>query len=365
MRTNSRPRAPAIDSPIEVLPVPGGPTRVRIAVGAAVVLDLALRAQLAHGDELGDPLLHVVEAGVVGVQHLAGVGRVEALIGAFAPRHRDQPVEVAADHRALRRLLALALEPPQLFLGLLGDARRHPGLGDLALVLADQVGLVLAQLFTDRLHLFAQEVVALLFLGAGLDVVADPAPHLQLGQPLALQLDRQLEAGGDVDRLQQAQLVLVGDVGGEAGGVGQRARLVDRAQEGGDAAVVTAVLEDLLDHGAVFGRELAGVLVVGVAVADLLDLDPQRVALGKLGAAGDQAAVEADDGGDGTPAAPEAGLDHLGDDADATVLLVATRDQEDALLLTDVDRQGRGDGGEDDCLVERYQPISHNQVHFL
>ena len=30
MRTNSRPRLLAIDSPIEVLPVPGGPTRVRI-----------------------------------------------------------------------------------------------------------------------------------------------------------------------------------------------------------------------------------------------------------------------------------------------------------------------------------------------
>ncbi len=125
------------------------------------------------------------------------------------------------------------------------------------------------------------------------------------------------------------------------------------------------MLEDLLDHGAVFGRQLAGVLVVGVAVADLLDLDPQRVALGGLGAAGDQSAVEADDGGDGTPAARQPGLDHLGDDADAAVLLVAARDQEDALLLTDVDRQGRGDGREDDCLVERYQPISHYQVHFL
>ena len=31
MRTNSRPVARAIDSPIDVLPVPGGPIRVRIA----------------------------------------------------------------------------------------------------------------------------------------------------------------------------------------------------------------------------------------------------------------------------------------------------------------------------------------------
>jgi hypothetical protein len=50
------------------------------AVGAAVVLDLALLAQLAHGDELGDPPLHVIEAGVVGVEHLAGMRRVEPLL---------------------------------------------------------------------------------------------------------------------------------------------------------------------------------------------------------------------------------------------------------------------------------------------
>ena len=176
------------------------------AVGAAVVLDPALLAQLAHGDELGDPLLDVIEAGVVGVEHLAGVDRVEPLLGALRPRHRDQPVEVAADHRALGRLLALALEPAQLLLGLLGDRLRHLGLGDLALVLLDQAGLVLAELLADRLHLFAQEVLALLLLGAGLDVVADPAADLELGQPLALQLDRDAEAGGDVDRLEQAQL---------------------------------------------------------------------------------------------------------------------------------------------------------------
>ena len=171
-------------------------------------LDPALLAQLAHGDELGDPPLDVVESGVVGVEHLARVDGVEPLLGALRPRHRDQPVEVAADHRGLGRLLALALEPPQLLLGLLGDRLRHLRLGDLALVLLDQVGLVLAQLLADRLHLFAQEVLALLLLGAGLDVLADAAAHLQLGQPLALQLDGQLEAGADVERLQQAQLLL-------------------------------------------------------------------------------------------------------------------------------------------------------------
>ncbi len=47
--------------------------------------------------------------------------------------------------------------------------------------------LVLAELLADRLHLLAQEVLALLLLGARLDVVADAHADLQLGEPLALQ----------------------------------------------------------------------------------------------------------------------------------------------------------------------------------
>ena len=85
MRTNSRPVARAIDSPIEVLPVPGGPIRVRIAPEPRSSLDAALRAQLADRDVLGDPVLHVLEAGVVGVQHLAGVRGIEPLLGALRP----------------------------------------------------------------------------------------------------------------------------------------------------------------------------------------------------------------------------------------------------------------------------------------
>ncbi len=334
-------------------------------VGAAVLLALAaLFAQLADGDELGDPFLHVLEAGVVGVQHLAGVDRVQPLLGALAPGHRDQPVQVAADHRGLGRLLALALEPAQLLLGLLGDRLRHLRLGDLVFVLGDQVGLVLAQLLADRLHLLAQEVLSLLFLGAGLDVLADLGAHLRLGQPLALQLDREVEAGGDVDRLQQPQLALVGDVGAEAGGVGQGAGLLDRAQEGGDPPVVPAQLEDLFDDGAVFARQVLGVLIAGVAVADPLHLNAQGVALARLGGPG-EAAVQADHGGDRVAAARDAGLDHLGEDAYAPVLALVAGDEEDPLLLADVDRQGGGDGGEDDRLVERDQQIGHKEVQFL
>ena len=43
-----------------------------------------------------------------------------------------------------------------------------------------------------------------------------------------------------------------------------------------------------------------------------------------------------------------AALDHFGDDANAPELAVAAGQQEDTLLLADVDRQGRGHGGEND-----------------
>ena len=60
--------------------------------------------------------------------------------------------------------------------------------------------------------------------------------------------------------------------------VGQRARLGDRAHEGGDAAVVAAQLEDLLDHGAVLALELAGSPVERLVVGVRLDLDAEVAA---------------------------------------------------------------------------------------
>ena len=64
--TNSRPSALATDSPItEVLPVPGGPTRVRIAPSARLsALGSRSWRSFPHRDEFGDPPLHVIKAGV-------------------------------------------------------------------------------------------------------------------------------------------------------------------------------------------------------------------------------------------------------------------------------------------------------------
>ena len=58
---------------------------VRIAPERLSFGDAAVLAQLAHGQVLDDALLDVLEAGVVGVEHLARVHRVEPLLGALAP----------------------------------------------------------------------------------------------------------------------------------------------------------------------------------------------------------------------------------------------------------------------------------------
>jgi hypothetical protein len=90
-------------------------------------------------------------------------------------------------------------------------------------VLLDDRGIVLAELLADRLHLAPQDVLALLLGSALLDVLADPAAHLHLGEALALEADRQLEPLADVERLEQLDLLGEAEVGRVARGVRERA----------------------------------------------------------------------------------------------------------------------------------------------
>ena len=75
--------------------------------------DLArdLVAQLRDREVLDDPLLDLVEVEVVVVEDLAGVVEVEVVLGVRAPRQRDDPLEVGADHAVLGRRLRQPLEP--------------------------------------------------------------------------------------------------------------------------------------------------------------------------------------------------------------------------------------------------------------
>ncbi len=267
---------------------------------------------------------------------------------------RDQPVQVGADHARLAGLLAHPLQAPQLLQRLLGDVLRHVGVLDLRAVLVRHRGVVLAELLADRVHLLAQEVLALLLLRALLHVLADALADLQLGQALALQLDGQLQALGHVERAQQPDLLLVAEVGRVPGRVRQRAGLGDRAQERGDAPVVAAQLEDLLDRCAVLPLELARAFVSGDLVGTLVDLDAQLAAGSRLGGA-DQRAVLARER-DGVPAARQAQpIGHLGDRADLEELVLVARHQHDALVIADVLGQRDAHVREHDRVLERDQ----------
>ena len=238
-------------------------------------LDPALLAQLAHGDVLGDAVLDVLQARVVGVEHLTRVDRVEDLVGALVPRDAGEPVEVRPDHLRLAGLLARPLQALELALGLLADGVGHARLVDLGPVVLAHGGVVLAQLAADGLHLLAQEVLALLLLGAGLHVLADPLADLQLGQPLALEVQGLLQALGDVELLEELHLLLEGEVGGVARRVGECAGLHDGTEERRDALVGATQLEDLLDHGAVLALEGPGAAVHRSVVLTLFRGDPE------------------------------------------------------------------------------------------
>src|SRR5206468_8911446 len=132
----------------------------------------------------------------------------------------------------------------------------HLRLGDLRAVVLARGLVILAELLADRLHLATEDVLALLLLRAGLDVLADAPANLQLGEPLALELHRQLETLDDVDLREQLDLLRERDVRRVRRGVRERACAADRADEVVDARVRFTDVEDLLDDRAVLALEL-------------------------------------------------------------------------------------------------------------
>ena len=202
----------------------GRPDEREDDAGAVRVREPALRAELPHGQVLGDAALHVVEALVVGVEHRARVRRVEPLLGALAPRAPTAASRGTCGWWTPRRSgRPCARGAPSSRCACSRTASGIPASSIFARVLLGDRTVRLAQLLADRVHLLAQDVVALLLLRPVLDVVADALADLQLGQALALELQRQRQPLDHVERLQQLPLLREVEVGGVARGVGQRA----------------------------------------------------------------------------------------------------------------------------------------------
>ena len=240
----------------------------------------------------------------------------------------------------------------QLAIGLSPDCLRHSRLFDLRAVLVDDRAFVLAELLADRLHLLAQHVLALLLLDVGVDVLANALPHLQLGEPLALQCEGELEPFDDVDLLEKLDALGERDVGRVGARVRERAGLGDRAQERADPVVGVANVEDLLDDGAVLALELARLDGRKILVGPLLHLDtqtPEGIGVRRA----DHGAMQAGEG-NGLAASGEAdAIGNLGHGADLRVLVLVLRDEQDAVLIACVDRQGDGHAREHHRVLER------------
>ena len=252
------------------------------------------------------------------------------------------------------RRVAHPLEPGGLALGLLADGVGHAGLGDLRAVVLGDGRVVLAELLADRLHLLAQHVLALLLGGALLDVVADAAPNLQLGEPLAL--ERRASFSRSTTSIVSSSSIFWSkrQVGRVRDRVGERARLADRAHERRDAAVVAAQLEDLLDGRAVLGLELAGLDARRLLVGPLGDLDPEvplRVGVRRA----ELGAVQAGEVHRPAAAGHADALADLGDRAHLRVLALVPRDEQHLLLVADVDGDRDVHVREDDEVVQRYE----------
>ena len=203
MRSNSRPSARAIDLPSDVLPTPGGPTKRQDRAAR-------LRVELAHGEELEDPLLDLLEAVVVLVEHLARVLEVEVVLGRRVPRQRRDPLQVRADDAVLGGRRRQVLQPRELAVGLLARVLGQLDRGEL---LAQLVGLggglvELAELLLDRLELLAQDELALRAVHVGLDLVLDLRADRDDLELACERLGQAAQPARDVDLLEQRLLLL-------------------------------------------------------------------------------------------------------------------------------------------------------------
>ncbi len=332
----------------------------RARPAAAQHLEPALLAQLAHGEELDDAVLHVRETGVIFVEDLPGLRQVVVVLRAHVPRDVEHPVQVRADPAILRVLLARALQAVELAVDLGQHVLRHACLGDALAVGRHDVGLALVELPLDRLHLLAQEELALRLLHALGDVVADLLLERRVGEDGLRPLDQRLEAHLQVRLLEDLELLLGRQVRRVAGEVRQVAGGAGRAQELHDLGHA-ARLDQVLEQGAVFARQLQRALGWRLRVEDRVGLDPQRPADVGLTAAQPGAVLAADHEGLG-PGRQLRRLAEPGDGAHGAELAVDARHEEDQavalaggldgrLLAVPFDREGDAHVGEDDDVV--------------
>src|SRR5262245_1757269 len=125
---------------------------------------LALGVKLAHREIFEDAPLDARQAVVILVEDTARLGDVDRVRSHLRPRQFDQPVQISPDHGIFGGGFRHALEPLELFPGLILGLLRHLGFGD-RLAQARQFDgflVALAELPLNLAQLLAQYMLALL-----------------------------------------------------------------------------------------------------------------------------------------------------------------------------------------------------------
>jgi hypothetical protein len=123
---------------------------------------LGVGRELAHGEELEDALLDLLEVVVVGIEHFAGGRDIELVFGLLRPRQLGHPFDVGPNQVAVGRVLREGGQPFQLAFRLGQGVFREVGLLDLLAQLFDLAdpGVALAELLLDLAHAPPQQALA-------------------------------------------------------------------------------------------------------------------------------------------------------------------------------------------------------------
>ena len=144
-------------------------------------LALDLGVQLAHGQQFQDALFDFLQAVMLTVQYLAGVGLVEIILSRDVPGQPQAGIKIAADDAAFGGVGLHTGQAVTLFQQLFGGFLvEFEGQDFLTVGVGLGAGILrVTEFFADDVHLLAQVVFALAFVERGVDFIVKVALDLQ------------------------------------------------------------------------------------------------------------------------------------------------------------------------------------------
>ena len=138
--------------------------------------------QFLDGQVIQDAFLYLLQVVVIFVQNLVRLGDIDfRAAGRFAPGQRSHPFEIGARNHVFRGSRSHLRQAFQLAFALLLRFGSHARVVDLLAQFLDfRLGVVdFAQFLLNRLHLFAQQIFALVLAYLFLNLLVDLAAELQ------------------------------------------------------------------------------------------------------------------------------------------------------------------------------------------